>query len=352
MYVKMTTLEYYFENGAHVIFEKYTIDEYGVIRNKTTGNTVNAHKSGNYNRVAIQNESGKQSKLLVGRALLSTFEGRPSNAKHTADHIDRNPNNDTLENLRWLCNKGQRDNRFTPDTQKSAFIIVKDGVEKTIKEWVNHLKDEKNPYGREYTDSMIEKYIQKKQFGFSYKEYPDIPGEVWKEIANSESNKGRWEISNMCRIKFVTKFAENVLSGKRLNTHKGYPRIALGLCHILAFKTFYPDEYTAKKPREVIMHENDDKMDFMPDNLRLGTHSDNGTGAHDNGSYKGTESERKRCASYISDVLEKEHNSQNDATKYLKSIGFGKVNCGNISFALNGKYKTAYGRVWKYVNDL
>ena len=350
----MTTLEYYFENGAHVIFEKYTIDTCGIIRNKTMGNTINAHKSGNYNRVAVQNDSGKQRKLLIGRALLSTFEGRPPTLKHTADHIDRNPNNDTLENLRWLCNKGQRDNRFTPDTTKSACIILKDGIEKTGKEWVDYLnsRGEKNPYGRDYTKSIIERYAQEKKHGFSYKEYPDLEGEVWKEIDNSESNKGHWEISNMCRIKFVTKFAENVLSGKRLNTHKGYPRIALGLCHILAFKTFYPDEYTAKKPGEVIMHENDDKMDFRPDNLRLGTHSANGTSAHDNGSYKGMKAERKICASYINDVLEKEHDSQNDATKYLKSKGFGKVTCGNISSALNGKYKTAYGRVWKYVNDL
>ena len=33
------TLEYYFEDGSHVIFEKYTIDTLGIIKNKKSGKT-------------------------------------------------------------------------------------------------------------------------------------------------------------------------------------------------------------------------------------------------------------------------------------------------------------------------
>jgi hypothetical protein len=343
------TLEYYYKDGSCITFKNYTIDILGVIKNTQTGKIMNTHKSGKYKRINVKDEQGKEHKILVGRALASTFHGKPPTSSYTADHIDRDATNDTKENIRWATTSEQNNNRTTPETTKFAFIVIKDGIEKTIKEWVEYLKDQKNSFDREYTVPVITRYAQKKQFGFAYKEYPDLPGEVWKEIIGSKTLVGHWEISDMCRVKYITTHAENVLSGERLGIHKGYPRIRLGQCHILAFKTFYPDKYIDKKSYEVIMHKNDDKMNFKPSNLQLGTLTENGISAHDNGSYDGTKTRRKKCASYINNVVEKEYDSQNDAVKYLKLKGYKKVNSGNISFALNGKYQSAYDRVWKYV---
>lgn len=343
----MSTLEYYFENGSHVIFEKYTIDTSGIVRNKKTGDQLSTHKLGKYNVCDVRDN--RKRRIRVCRALASTFRGRPPTLEHTADHEDRNRDNDTLDNIRWLCKSSQSKNQDRPETYKNATFIVKDGLEKTTKEWVVYLKNKKNSLGREYTANMINKYASQKQHGFSYKEYPNLPGEVWKEIINSKSTIGHWEISNMNRVKCVTKYAENVISGERLGLDNGYPRFVLGQCHILAFMTFFPEEYAARKPGEIILHEDDDRLDFRPQKLRLGTSSDNSTDAHDNGKHDGTKSMRMTCASYINGVLEKEHISQTDAAKYLKSRGFDKVSDANISKAMGGTYKSAYGRTWQKI---
>ena len=345
----MSTLEYYFENGSHVIFEKYTIDTNGIIRNKKTGKIVCTRKSGVYNSCNVRDNDGKIYGVRVCRALASTFYGKPPTLTHTADHVDRNPENDTLDNTRWNCKKGQCDNRTMPETFKSAFIIIKDDMEKTTKEWVVFLRTDTNHLKREYTESMIKSYAQKKQHGFSFKKYPDLPGEVWKMIQGSKNWKGYWEISDMNRVKYVTKYAEKVLSGERLGLKNGYPIIAPGKCHILSFKTFYPKEYGTKKPDEVVLHTGDDKLDFRPHMLRLGTTSDNMYDAHDNGCHDGTKTARTRCVSYINGVFEAEHDSQTEAAKYLKLIGFEKGNISAIGKVINEKRFSAYGRTWKKI---
>ena len=344
-------LEYYFEDGSHIKFNKYTIDIWGIVRNKKSDEIVLTCKDGQYNIVSVYDDEGKRRKISIGRAITSTFEGPPPSPKHTADHINQNPNNDTLENLRWLCQKGQKKNRSMPETQRSAFIIIKNDIEKTLKEWVDYLKDEKNHMGREYTIGMINQYAKKRQHGFAYKEYPDLPEEVWKEIAGSANIKGRWEISDMCRVKYITNNTENILSEDRLSLIKGYPTISINKrhwpCHILSFLTFFPEEYVNKKSNEMVLHEDDNKLDFRPHKLRLGTPSENTKDAHNNGSFDGKKSMRTKCTSYINGNFEQDHESQADAVKYLKSIGYDKATQGRISEVLNGHRKTTYDRTWK-----
>ena len=348
-----TPLRYYFLNQKQIvlcIFNRYTIDTNGVIVNKETGAILSTQKNkAGYNKSYVYDDDGKRRMVYIGRAIASTFIGPPSTPEHTADHKDKNRDNDTVVNIRWLDQSGQKHNRTMPETQKSAFVIVKDGIEKTNQGWVEHLKDQKNTFGREYTEAMIKRYAQNEQFGFAYKKYQDLPGEVWKEIVESETKLGRWEISDMNRVKNITKYAENVLSGERLGLTSGYPRIVLGLCHILAFAAFYPEEYAAKKPEDIIKHIGDNKLDFRPHMLQIGTHSENCSEAHDNGCHIGTKNERVKCASYINGLIEKEHDSQSNAVRYLISIGYDKATDRNIGKALSGDRKTAYDRTWKLI---
>jgi len=161
----------------------------------------------------------------------------------------------------------------------------------------------------------------------------------------------------MNRMKYVTKYAENVLSGERLGMSvNGYPIISVNgrqrYCHVLSFMTFFPDEYANKKLDEMVLHEDDDKLDFRPYKLRIGSGSENIKDAYDNGKRDDTKTARMKCVSYIDGVFEKEHDSQSDAVRYLKSNGFNKATESNIGKALNPKYTTnfAYGRVWKCVD--
>jgi hypothetical protein len=346
-------LEYYFDNGTHVIFNKYTIDENGVIRNKKTGKVMAIHiNRDGYSRCGVYyDDDESRRKIFIHRALASTFIGPPPTPEYTADHKDQNPTNDTLDNIRWLCKLGQRRNRTQPTSFKSAFIVVKDGVEKNIKEWVEYLKDKKNSFGREYNFNMISHYAQRRQHGFAYKEYQDLPGEIWLKIPEEPLKQGYWMISDMCRVKYITKYAENVLSGDRLALEKGYPKFVLGYCHIVAFMTYFPDQWAKKKTDEIVLHEDDDKLDFRPQKLRLGSHRENSIDAHKNGCYDGKKSARMKCASYINGIFEKEHESQTDAAKYLNSLGYDKATYRGVGRMLgdNCDRQTAYDRTWKRV---
>jgi hypothetical protein len=352
----MNVLQYYFVIKGiieHVIFNKYTIEN-GIIKNEKGEPIAYSKNKAGYNTCGVTDDNGKERQLLVGRAIASSIYGPPPTPAHTADHKDKNRVNDIDDNIRWLCRPRQRDNQDRPETLKTAFIIIKDGIEKTVNEWVDYLKDEKNPFGREYTYAMIKSYAQKKQHGFSYKEYPVLSGEIWKEIIGSNNKQGRWEISDMNRVKYVTKYAENVLSGNRLGLQNEYPSVGINgknrKCHILSFMTFFPDEYANKKPEENVLHEDDDPLDFRPHKLRLGTQSENGKDAYNNGKHDGTKTARMKCVSYIVGVYELMHDSQSDAVKYLRYIGYDNASNKKISYALNDKYKSAYDRTWKKCN--
>jgi hypothetical protein len=345
------TLEVWFKDGRYKKFNNYTVDTRAVVRHKATGDILRPYENKEmYNVITVRDELKKQYKIRLARAVTSTFYGKPETLDLTADHIDRNRTNDVLDNLRWACGTTQGNNRNMPDTLKSSFIVVKDGIEKTVQGWVDELKDTSNSFGREYTSGVISTYARRKRYGFSYKEYPDLLGEVWKEIKDSKTKLGRWEISNMSRVKFITKHTTNVLSGERLGlAADGYPNNIMGECHIIAYKTFFPYEWSMKRPEEMILHKNDDKLDFRPQNLYLGTRSQNGMDAHENGCHDGTKRSRQKCASYIKGVFEKEHDSQHEAVRYLKSIGFSKAQHSKISMMLSGDRKTAYKRTWKLI---
>ena len=352
------TLEYYFEDESHVIFEKYTIDTLGIIKNKKSGKTP-SYRNEKYNRCDVTDNDGKRRGIFVCRAVASTFLGKPPTPGHTADHIEsEQKKNDALTNIRWATPSQQRNNQIRPESHRSAFIIVKDGVEKTVKEWVNYMFDTKTPDERKFTESMINHYARNKQHGFTYKEYPDLPGEDWREIEGSKTKRGdHWEISNMNRVRWVTNHASNVLCGERLGRLKGYPRVKINgkqwLCHILAFQTFHPKLWAAKKPEEMVRHEDDNKDDFRPHKLRLGTASDNVKDSHNNGKRDGTKTMRIKCASYVDGVLEKEHISQKDAAEYIKLKGCSVKSVKNIRIAigqaLSGKLLTLYGRTWQKI---
>jgi hypothetical protein len=219
------TLEYYFKDGRHIVFNKYTIDDEGNIINIVNKKKVTY--SGEYNGCGVRDDTGKTLQIRVARALVSTFHGKPPTSNHTADHIDRNIKNDTLSNLRWATKREQVDNRDMPADKHTALIVIRDGVEKSVKEWVEYLKDTPNSFGRKYTKNIIEYYAQKNKFGFSFKIYQNLPGEEWKSVKNSDTTMGRWEVSNMNRVKYVTKHAENIIDYDKLCVVGGNPVIGI-----------------------------------------------------------------------------------------------------------------------------
>jgi hypothetical protein len=311
-----------------------------------TGRVLTQRRDADGYNVTTLTLDGSQRHVNVARALASTFIGPPTTIHHTVDHIDQKRSNDTLSNVRWVCKSGQNKNRNMPSELNTAFIIVKDNVERTAKEWAQVYT---KPDGTRYDKYTIQRFAQQQKHGFEYKIFPNLPREVWKAVPNSKSKKGEWFISTKNRMKYKTAHAENVLAVDQLSRGSGYPVVGINgkiyRCHYLSMMTFRPREYTAKLPGDILLHKHDNKLDFNPFRLRWGTSSDNGTDAYDNGKHDGTTSARKPVASYVNDALERRHESICAAVRYLQENGYPKANRGSIHEALNTS-AVRYDRMW------
>lgn len=345
----MKTLEYHWGDGTHTVFNGYTIDKYGIVTNIKTGQVISRRITNTYNRVSITHEGNRRS-ILVARALASTFLGKPPTEHHTADHIDRTKINDVLDNIRWLDKNGQRSNQVRSYKTKSAFIIEWNEVEYTAKELAEKLKDELTPSGNKFTDKIIRKYAQKQLYGFRYKTFSNLPGEVWKSVKDSKNKMGEWFISSKNRMKYKTIYTENIMTVDKLSKRDGYPTVRINgkqwPCHYLSMMAFRPNEYAAKEPGDIILHKNDYKLDFNPFRLRWGTPPENGIDAHKNGKYRGTKSEQKQCASYIGNVFEKDYKSLREAIRYLKEVGYTSAKVSHVGDILDTT-NVRYDRTWK-----
>lgn len=334
----MTTLKYCWAGTTELVsLDKYILED-GQIKNKSSCKYLSYRKLHRGDCICNVYIDGKQTKsIIVARAILATLVGPPPTPYHTADHIDRNPENNAIENLRWASKIEQVMNRTMSKTRNNAFVVVKDGVERTANECAKELGCH---------PESIRNYAQDNKHGFSYKKYPDLPGEIWMKVEGSENFKGRWEVSNMKRAKYITKHA-SIVYDKFCLINK-YPSIQVNgkqeLLHTLVFKAFNPDIIIGKG--EVIRHLDDDPSNFAPENLAIGTRSKNGEDAHDNGRYDGTKSARRPVVSYIEGTKERDHDSLAGAVKYLKENGHPKAACRGIRIGLNTD-KIRYGRTWK-----
>jgi len=329
------------------------------------GKTPTLHKDEEgYQVVGLTMDDGQRKYFRLCRIVASTYLGRPPTLGHTADHIkSKERTNDDPSNIRWADGSEQNKNRKL-GVFKTGVVIVKNGEERTPKDWEKHLENDLTPRGTKYTEATIKRYANLGIHGFSHKKYTDLEGEVWRPVVNSGTSQViRWEISNMNRVKCVKTTMEKVYEGSVLSSTQGYPYISIRgakrLCHLVAFEAFFPEEYAkmveeniglSRRDQKMILHKDDDRKDFRPHMLRVGTRDVNAKDARINGKYMGTKSDYRGCVSYVNGVLEQSFESMEEAARYLKTKGYKKANKGNISTALteytNGSVLVRYDRTW------
>ena len=323
-------------------FDNYETNIDGVVKNKRRGNKISVQTDKDGYKWYGLYKDGRQWKVYIHRMLISTFTNIIPKEKETVDHKNRNRDDNTMDNLNWKSSTEQHMNQERSKTQRNAFIIVKDGVEKTAKEWAEI-------EGLAHT--TIKKYARNNINGFSNKKYIDIPNEKWMYLENRNmvSDQGRYAI-------FTSVETRKVMSPNELNCMSGYPTIGVNnedvLLHIAIFKTFKPEEYANMQTGHVIRHLNDDPMDCRLENLAIGTRSQNGVDAHDNGKFEGTKSERKKCVCInVKTGEQQKFISQTDAMLWLQRNGHPKACKQNISKCIAGMRKTAYGYVFYKQTD-
>ena len=178
--------------------------------------------------------------------------------------------------------------------------------------------------------------------------------EIWKEIPGYV---GKYEVSNLGRVRSVTRYVRNSVGSKTLVAGKllspqidkaGYPRVLLSdnnyhkkLCtiHRLVAITFIPNPYNYP----VVNHKDENKGNNIVSNLEWCTQSY--TLSYNNGQKKRRERKVDMLDKETGELL-KTFNSIDEASK---TMNIDRVTISNVCSGRPNRH-TAGGYKWRYVN--
>ena len=121
---------------------RYMISNYGRVFDTKNQQYVSHVLTGKPAYFYINYQTKSKRKLRrVHNLLARTFIGTPKNKHETVDHIDKNPYNNTLDNLRWASKQTQCNNR-----RNNRYLIDEYGNKVLIKQYVQKYPEPDNAY--------------------------------------------------------------------------------------------------------------------------------------------------------------------------------------------------------------
>ena len=108
-------------------FDTHQVSDKGRIYVKATNQIIYGYRVQRYRYVNLPDESGKKHKYAVHRLVAQAFIPNPEN-KSEIDHIDSNPSNNDVTNLRWVDHEEQYNN----EESRKKYLL---GIERKQKRW-------------------------------------------------------------------------------------------------------------------------------------------------------------------------------------------------------------------------
>jgi len=251
--------------------------------------TPGSAEPGCYLRVYLKLEDGTQQKFNVARAVCEAFHGPPPSDQHTADHKDRDKNNNWSSNLQWSTKREQNLNREVPSVRKDRRTFQTSRTPCFTELVDEELKVENNHYN--LTAVQMRESVSRSRHpsgkhrglrGLYWRYTPDkiMSGENWMPLLNyGESTLKRgYYVSDKGRIRTATgthgasgKVLEGYLNlqgyleSKLAMVSGGYKTVAI---HIAVCETFHGQRPTDKHTPD---HKNRNRQDNRAKNLHWAT---------------------------------------------------------------------------------
>ena len=100
-------------------YENYSVSTFGKVRNDTTGKILKGCKKSQGNYECHFTKDGIRKYFFIHRLIALAFIPNPEE-KLEIDHIDNDPSNNKIENLRWATRQENIWNRRIPSDNKSG----------------------------------------------------------------------------------------------------------------------------------------------------------------------------------------------------------------------------------------
>lgn len=329
--------------AEHPYFTNYEGSNFGRIRRKETKKIrkQSIDKIGRY--FITLRKNGKLFTKYSHRFICECFYGFNKNL--TVDHIDSNPSNNELSNLRYLpfienVNNPNTKKKRIPSKTNSRLEKVKcfdlnGNFIKTFnsaKEAIEILKLTKNKRSSNHITNVC-RGLANSAYGYKweYVEEKKINGEIFKKHPYLNI-----EVSNFGRVKIIAYGGRNRITKGSDNT-RGYLRITIGgkqyFVHRLVAETFIPNPSNKLE----VNHKNSNTKDNKAENLEWVTRQENmlSENTHSKTSYKvdlyNLNGEFIDTYSSLTQMCKK---------KYLD------LKC--VRMCLSGKFKQHHGYTFKY----
>jgi predicted SAM-dependent methyltransferase len=255
----------------------YEISDMGEVRNKTSGKTLKGWKNQNgYIIMYLKNDEGKTKGFGLHVLLAEAFHPNPEN-KPVVDHINRDKNDNRLENLRWATLKENANNcdKTRRGPKRGVVQMTRTGqivnTFSSIDEAGKHVK----LYPGNISKMCSGKSKSKTCGGFVWK-YSDVStsAEVWKDLTIEGRNI---EVSDHGHVRFLrcgslytTKgFVDTDYHRVTIRGNNGDVKYPV---HRLVMKAFSPIE---DETNMVVDHLDKDKTNNKLTNLEWVTKSEN-----------------------------------------------------------------------------